>query len=85
MSRSKSNGLPGTGVPSPCMGCEVREPACHDRCEKYAEYRVKLKEIHDNKMQYVIQRCSRPDRNAQVKSSAYARKSARRKKYDQTI
>jgi hypothetical protein len=24
---------------APCKGCEDREIGCHDRCEKYQEYR----------------------------------------------
>lgn len=35
------------GIPSPCMKCEKRHPACHDRCSEYAEYRKRLKSIKD--------------------------------------
>lgn len=24
---------------APCYGCADREPLCHDRCERYLEYR----------------------------------------------
>ena len=24
---------------SPCYGCEVRSPACHDRCDRYKEWK----------------------------------------------
>lgn len=32
MEHSKAPGM------SPCYKCEDREPACHDRCEKYKEW-----------------------------------------------
>ena len=79
MSRSKS-WMIGTGVESPCMECEVREPACHDQCDKYAEYRKKLKTIRDNRRESDTQKYIRTDRNAQIKSSFKARKNARRKR-----
>lgn len=79
MSRSKS-WMIGTGVESPCMECDVREPACHDRCEKYAKYRKQLKAVNDNRKEYQSKKYIRTDHNAQIKSSAMARKSARRKK-----
>lgn len=28
--------------PAPCKGCTNRHPACHDGCEKYKEWKVKL-------------------------------------------
>lgn len=79
MSRSKSWVI-GNGVESPCMECEVRETACHDRCEKYAKYRKELKAVNDNRYEYLSQKYFRPDHNAQIKSSAMARKNARRRK-----
>lgn len=82
MSRSKS-WMIGTGVESPCMECDVREPACHDRCEKYAKYREELKAVNDNRYEYLSQKYFRPDHNAQIKSSAMARKNARRRKLNE--
>lgn len=38
-----------SGVSAPCYGCDVREVACHDRCEKFAEYRKELKKRNDAK------------------------------------
>lgn len=32
-------------IDGPCHGCEERHEACHDHCEKYAEYKKKLEEI----------------------------------------
>ena len=26
---------------SPCYGCTERNPGCHDRCVRYAEYKAK--------------------------------------------
>lgn len=26
----------------PCKGCPARYPACHDKCEKFAEWRKKI-------------------------------------------
>ena len=34
-------------VKSPCINCEDRELACHDRCEKYKKFKDELKEIQD--------------------------------------
>ena len=82
MSRSKS-WMIGTGVESPCMECDVREPACHDRCEKYAKYRKELKVVSDNRKEYQSQKYIRTDHNAQIKSSAMARKNARRRKLNE--
>lgn len=82
MSRSKS-WMIGTGVESPCMECDVREPACHDRCEKYAKYRKELKAVNDSRYEYLSQKYFRPDHNAQIKSSAMARKNARRRKLNE--
>jgi len=31
----------------PCKDCQDREPACHDRCEKYLAYKKELKRYKD--------------------------------------
>lgn len=31
-----------TSKPTPCMGCGDRFVGCHDRCERYAQYRAKM-------------------------------------------
>lgn len=33
------------GIESPCLLCEDREPACHDSCERYREYKAKVDEV----------------------------------------
>ncbi len=38
-----------SGVSAPCLDCDVRETACHDQCEKFAEYRKELQKIKDAK------------------------------------
>lgn len=49
-----------SGVSAPCYGCEVREVACHDRCEKYAEYRKHLQQIRDAKFVESVSQNIRP-------------------------
>lgn len=33
------------GIESPCLDCPDRAPGCHDKCERYAEYKRKVDEI----------------------------------------
>jgi hypothetical protein len=48
-----SNSLKITfGVESPCLDCPDRVPACHDRCERFAEYKRKLDEIKGKKRDF---------------------------------
>ena len=37
------------GIESPCYGCQDRAPACHDKCERFAEYKRKVDEIKGRK------------------------------------
>lgn len=60
MCRSKNQTLPGYRIPSPCLNCETREPACHDRCEKYDEYRQKIKSARDREYEDKRSRGIRP-------------------------
>ena len=76
-------GMPHFAVSSPCLDCVERHPACHDACSRYAEYQVTLKRIRDEKKRQQNNRYTRTDKQAQVKSSAIARKNARRKKNDE--
>lgn len=34
----------------PCLNCPLRQPGCHDKCEKYQEYRA-YKDALNKKMQ----------------------------------
>lgn len=34
-------------VKSPCLNCEDRELACHDRCERYKKFKEELQVIKD--------------------------------------
>lgn len=38
---------PGFRIQSPCMYCDRRHTACHDRCEDYAVYRKKIGLVKD--------------------------------------
>lgn len=42
---------------APCYKCEDRCPACHDRCEKYKEWKA----IEDKKKEYVDSRYTESD------------------------
>ncbi len=42
---------------APCYKCEDRRPACHDRCEKYKEW----KSVEDKKKEYVESRYNESD------------------------
>ena len=37
------------GVMSPCQNCPDRHEACHDFCEKFAEYKSKVQEAKDRR------------------------------------
>lgn len=37
------------GVRSPCQNCPDRHEACHDSCERYAEYKRKVAEAKQNR------------------------------------
>lgn len=34
---------------APCQDCPDREPACHDRCERFLAFRAKLAEAAEEK------------------------------------
>ena len=36
---------------SPCMGCSERKLACHDKCQKYKEFKNKLNSYKEIKKQ----------------------------------
>ena len=37
------------GIPvAPCKGCNKRQPACHDNCDEYAEWRKNRFKILDS-------------------------------------
>ena len=36
----------GAKLLSPCYGCEERKLGCHNRCDKYKEYRTKYDELN---------------------------------------
>lgn len=37
------------GIPSPCKECKDRHEACHDSCERYAEYKRKVAEAKQHR------------------------------------
>ena len=41
---------------SPCMNCEERELGCHNRCERYSEFKqhgqIVRDTVHNNKSKY---------------------------------
>ena len=39
---------------SPCKGCETRSEACHGQCEKYANWKEFMKDVHKARKQYEI-------------------------------
>ena len=48
-----SNSLKITfGVEPPCLDCPDRAPGCHDRCERFAEYKRRLEEIKGKKRDF---------------------------------
>lgn len=67
-------------VKPPCLNCEVREPACHDHCDKYADYRKVVENVHEARRKQTRQRYIRTDHNAQIKASPISRQTARRRK-----
>ena len=38
---------------SPCKDCGDRYPACHSKCEKYLEFRTKLKEYQEEERRQI--------------------------------
>jgi len=36
----------------PCKGCEDRYPACHDKCEKFRTWRIKVDTKRENERQF---------------------------------
>lgn len=36
-------------ITGPCQNCKERHPACHDTCQKFAEYREKLDNFNEKK------------------------------------
>jgi len=35
------------GMDAPCHGCKDRKVGCHDRCERYQEYRQYAEHVHE--------------------------------------
>lgn len=48
------------GIPSPCLDCEDRHIACHDKCDRYAEYRKQIDKIRNAEHADVSSRLNRP-------------------------
>lgn len=50
---------------APCLGCEKRNPGCHDKCEMYLAFkeRVEKKNRYFNNTQWDIHDRQRPLRN----------------------
>ena len=44
---------------SPCKGCVAKVPACHDRCQKYKEWKKKLDVLNDARKKYDMSRYNR--------------------------
>lgn len=36
----------------PCKGCVKRNPGCHGKCDKYAEWKCKLDKLNDEIKKY---------------------------------
>ena len=36
----------------PCKGCDERHVGCHDRCERYAEWRAKANKANEERRKY---------------------------------
>lgn len=43
---------PVTREISPCKDCENRNPGCHDRCEKYADWKERLNKLNKARKEY---------------------------------
>ena len=43
---------PVTREISPCKGCSDRYTACHDKCEKYKEWKSRLDEVNKRRKEY---------------------------------
>ena len=41
---------------SPCKGCADRHTACHDRCERYAKWKAKVREQAAAEREYILRR-----------------------------
>lgn len=39
------------GIPSPCKECPDRHEACHDTCERFREFRRKLEEAKEKRLE----------------------------------
>ncbi len=39
---------------APCKDCEDRHPACHDKCERFADFRKEIDRIKEAKRQHMI-------------------------------
>lgn len=37
----------------PCKGCEDRDPGCHDKCERFQQWREKRNEIAEARRKYM--------------------------------
>ena len=42
----------GKNMNAPCYNCYERYIGCHDSCEKYREYKIKVGEINQEKIEY---------------------------------
>lgn len=36
----------------PCKVCEERYPGCHDKCEKYKEWKANLEKVNEERRKY---------------------------------
>jgi hypothetical protein len=36
----------------PCKGCTKRIPGCHDKCDKYAEWKCNLEKLNEERRKY---------------------------------
>lgn len=43
---------PVTREIAPCKDCANRNPGCHDKCEKYLAWKVKLNELNKARREY---------------------------------
>lgn len=43
---------PVTREIAPCKDCKNRNPGCHDKCEKYLVWKMKLNELNKARREY---------------------------------
>jgi hypothetical protein len=51
---------------APCKDCQEREPGCHDRCEKYQEFRKTRREFNQKMGELGIYNTYVADRKAKI-------------------